>query len=720
MITEPNEFMQRLQELQDSSSVTYSTLPSNEPRFIIDANSRTIKIPPEFQFLGVKNDHKAETVYFEIDRYFDNEDLSTHTCVVQFENKSGEGSIYPVTIVDTESIDGKIIFGWEILSDATTIVGDIIFSVRFYSLDNYVFTYNFNTLPAKSVILDTLNVDDPTVLENYPSELEAWLDRMNDLSQNVVKPEDVELLDTKMDTLETSFGELETNVNSSVDELKSDLDDLESYLADGKIILPIDYEYGSIDTDGQYDSDIKRARSKEYIPITEYTNVNISNEEHRYVTSIAYFDENKVFKERTLILFNDYLCFDTQYSYAKLIIVNYDGESYDNQIDLKSVKMSYTVLRNDKDDLKNDIQNINETLEGIVNYGSKIFTDYNWLDGYTLTSTDGTIISNSYTHHMSVCDFIRVTKGAIISITGIGAIQRIWRYDSNKTVIADSLVELARESYIYTATDDIYIRFAIDTETESDNYTSKDLITTIVNPTIEIKTESIPNRSISNKKIVSDWKDKAFVTFGDSITYHDGHAYPSGEVAIGYQSIIKEKLGFAYYLNMGLSGMPLANGTDRGNGVCEYIMYKNYSNYDLAIIACGTNDFRLNVPLGTKQNKNITHNRDTFYGALQDSIEDLLTKKPNIRICLFTPLQRNNDGYTTESTNTSGHKLVDYVNAIREVGEMYSVPVCDMYSNSGITELNLSYYTHDGLHPNNNGYERMGDYASKFIDNIGL
>lgn len=226
MITEPNEFIQRLQELQDSSSVTYSTLPSNEPRFIIDANSRTIKIPPEFQFLGVKNDHKAETVYFEIDRYFDDEDLSTHTCVVQFENKSGEGGIYPVTIMDTESIDGKIIFGWEILSDATTIVGDIIFSVRFYSLDNYVFTYNFNTLPAKSVILDTLNVDDPTVVENYPSELEAWLDRMNNLSQNVVKPEDVELLDTKMNTLETSFGELETNVNSSVAELKSDLDNI--------------------------------------------------------------------------------------------------------------------------------------------------------------------------------------------------------------------------------------------------------------------------------------------------------------------------------------------------------------------------------------------------------------------------------------------------------------------------------------------------------------
>lgn len=189
MVTEPNEFIQKLQELQDSTEVTYTTLPSDEPRFIIDANTRSITIPPEFQFLGVKNDHNAETVYFEIDRYFDDEDLSQHTCVVQFSNKnnSNDGGIYPVTTMDTTSVDGKIIFGWEIKSDATSLVGDIYFSVRFYSINStdYVFTYNFNTLTAKSVILDTLDVDNPEIFENYPSELDAWLDRMNDLSQKL-------------------------------------------------------------------------------------------------------------------------------------------------------------------------------------------------------------------------------------------------------------------------------------------------------------------------------------------------------------------------------------------------------------------------------------------------------------------------------------------------------------------------------------------------------
>ena len=86
--------------------------------------------------------------------------------------------------MDTTSVDGKIIFGWEIKSDATSLVGDIYFSVRFYSINStdYVFTYNFNTLTAKSSILDTHNVDNKTVIENYPSELDAWLDRMNELS----------------------------------------------------------------------------------------------------------------------------------------------------------------------------------------------------------------------------------------------------------------------------------------------------------------------------------------------------------------------------------------------------------------------------------------------------------------------------------------------------------------------------------------------------------
>ena len=57
------------------------------------------------------------------------------------------------------------------------------FAIRFYSINvDNKFTYNFNTLIGKSVILDTLNVDNPSIVEKYPSELTIWLERMNELS----------------------------------------------------------------------------------------------------------------------------------------------------------------------------------------------------------------------------------------------------------------------------------------------------------------------------------------------------------------------------------------------------------------------------------------------------------------------------------------------------------------------------------------------------------
>ena len=239
MITSPEEFRQRLLDIQNSVDVVYTTLPSDEPRFIIDANSRTITIPVEFQFLGVKNDHNAETIYFEIDRYFDDEDLSQHTCVVQFSNKnnSNDGGVYPVTTMDTTSVHGKIIFGWEIKSDATSLVGDIYFSVRFYSINStdYVFTYNFNTLTAKSVILDTLDVDNQMIIENYPSELDAWLDRMNELEAGTSgKVEEIEAKGqevlTEINSVKVSIPEDYSTLSSDVSELKNDLTDLDEIL----------------------------------------------------------------------------------------------------------------------------------------------------------------------------------------------------------------------------------------------------------------------------------------------------------------------------------------------------------------------------------------------------------------------------------------------------------------------------------------------------------
>ena len=225
----------------------------------------------------------------------------------------------------------------------------------------------------------------------------------------------------------------------------------------------------------------------------------------------------------------------------------------------------------------------------------------------------------------------------------------------------------------------------------------------------------MPRKAVSAS--ADKWAGAIFCTLGDSITWQDGKAYGQGDVgaiARGYQTIIKEKLAFSAYGNYGVSGAPVANGSKNGAGTVTTAQTVDYANYDLCIIAGGTNDFKLNVPIGDIAVLDDT----TFYGAYRKTVEYILTQKPTIRLCLFTPLHRNNSGYDITKVNTAGHKLIDYVNAIKSIGEMYSLPVCDVYANSGINAFNLSIYTMDGLHPNDEGYARMGGYCAAFLETI--
>ena len=220
MKTEASEYLSLLQKIQNNNVSTFTVMPADEPRFTIETNSRNIIVPSEFSFLSVQNDHRAETIYFEIDRYFDNVDLSQHTCVVQFINKSGttinEGT-YPVTSMDIDSVDGKIVFGWEIRNDATQLTGDITFSVRFYSIDNNGnFTYNFNTLTASSYILPSLNII-ASGERITATELEVWTDKMNNLASSIES--DIITVEEKIEELENYIASIPEDYTALTEEV---------------------------------------------------------------------------------------------------------------------------------------------------------------------------------------------------------------------------------------------------------------------------------------------------------------------------------------------------------------------------------------------------------------------------------------------------------------------------------------------------------------------
>lgn len=205
------------------------------------------------------------------------------------------------------------------------------------------------------------------------------------------------------------------------------------------------------------------------------------------------------------------------------------------------------------------------------------------------------------------------------------------------------------------------------------------------------------------------------VICGDSIVDNVGENPTGNEVLIGYDGILITKLGLNSLENIGISGRPMADGTINGVGTVTTVTTATISWLSKSFLVCnaGTNDFKLNVPLGTISPVKSAFDTNTYIGAYQKMVEYVLTQNPDIEIVILTPAQRNNGGYSTETINSAGHKLIDYVNAAKSVAEKYSATLVDIYSDSGISDFKINAFTYDGLHFNNKGYEKAGRLTVK-------
>ena len=154
MITGSAEYKAYLATLADSYSPPniLIRIPASEPIYNIDLQSRVIEAP---KMIGVEADHEAELIYFMVDRYFDQTDLSQCICAVQFRNAYQEEYIYIVPAYDTLSVPGKIIFAWNIQSPVTKYGGTVEFSFKFFKIDKTSgeLLYELNTLVCRTRVL---------------------------------------------------------------------------------------------------------------------------------------------------------------------------------------------------------------------------------------------------------------------------------------------------------------------------------------------------------------------------------------------------------------------------------------------------------------------------------------------------------------------------------------------------------------------------------------
>lgn len=177
-----NDVLLELQQ-KGRQPVQASINTANDKIYKIDVNTRKVDVP---QFISLKYDHKAEIIYFSINRYHDGFDLANTTCVVQYTNAKGQHGLYWVPYFDISHYEtnedgiaiSKIVFPWEIGGLATQEAGKITFSFRFYVIDakENKFVYNLSTSPATGEILHGTNLPKDQINDyDIPVETIDWV-----------------------------------------------------------------------------------------------------------------------------------------------------------------------------------------------------------------------------------------------------------------------------------------------------------------------------------------------------------------------------------------------------------------------------------------------------------------------------------------------------------------------------------------------------------------
>jgi len=234
-------------------------------------------------------------------------------------------------------------------------------------------------------------------------------------------------------------------------------------------------------------------------------------------------------------------------------------------------------------------------------------------------------------------------------------------------------------------------------------------------------------RSDSQKEASSQWNGKKVAFLGDSMT---------DKCRVGTTCVYWE------YLEQ-LSGVkPFVYGINgaQWNGIYQQAitLYKERrNNIDAIIIFAGTNDYNGNIPIGTffteKMEKTNHHgsmvmrkrrepviNDSTFCGRINKALSYIKQKFPTKQVILMTPIHRGYAQFSKENVqpeesycNGCGLYLESYINTLKHASLIWSVPVIDLYSLSGLYPMYDSdtiYFhnaTTDRLHPNEKGDLRL-------------
>lgn len=143
----------------------------------------------------------------------------------------------------------------------------------------------------------------------------------------------------------------------------------------------------------------------------------------------------------------------------------------------------------------------------------------------------------------------------------------------------------------------------------------------------------------------------------------------------------------------------------------------DFDDVRILLLAFGMNDYHCGIPVEDPEDP---LNEATYAGALRTVIGLLRERYPGLRLLLATPTYSwyPDRGITCEELNPGGGLLEDYVEKELEVAGECGVEILDLYHDFYPHEKPEDWkeYTRDGVHPNEEGLERIAAAIADYLE----
>ena len=227
------------------------------------------------------------------------------------------------------------------------------------------------------------------------------------------------------------------------------------------------------------------------------------------------------------------------------------------------------------------------------------------------------------------------------------------------------------------------------------------------------------------------WQQKRVAYFGDSITDPRNTASKKK-----YWNFLQDWLGITPYV-YAVSGRQWDDIPRQADKLHD----EHGDSVDAIIIFMGTNDYNNGVPMGqwydekdemvmyghrvpkaltSRKRRYMNMDKTTYRGRINTAIDKVKRMYPRQQIVLLTPIHRaqfhrseTNWQCSEDYTNRCGLYMEEYIQAVKDAANIWSVAVIDMNALSGLYPLMDEYAAYfadpstDRLHPSDQGHERM-------------